>query len=117
MSAPAVNWWTDPAWAQRVVWGDRVFLSGADASSREIFCWDAGTGRRAWRIRVEPAEDAQASPPRVTRDTGYAASTMAVNGKAAFAVFALFWFRPPASQLSKSPIESGRATTACLLPM
>jgi len=65
-----------------------VFLSGADQAKREIFCWESSTGRLLWRTPVEPATGSPTEPPRVNRDTGFAASTMAVNGKAAFAVFA-----------------------------
>ena len=77
-----------PGFGSPVVWGSRVFLSGADASRREIFCWDAASGQLLWRTPVPPGEEAAAAPPRVSKDVGYAASTMAVNGQAAFAVFA-----------------------------
>jgi outer membrane protein assembly factor BamB len=74
-----------PGFGSPVVWGERVFLSGADPARREIYCWDAGSGRFLWRV---PVGASGSSPPSVSRDTGYAASTMAVNGQAAFAVFA-----------------------------
>jgi outer membrane protein assembly factor BamB len=68
-----------------VVWGGRVFLTGADKSAREVFCWDTATGKLLWRTPVPvPA----GSGPAVVADTaGYAPNTMAVNGSAAFAVF------------------------------
>jgi outer membrane protein assembly factor BamB len=84
-----VLWQTEvplPGFGSPVVWGERVFLSGADESRREIYCWDASSGRHLWHVPLPPAPGA--APPRVGRDTGYAASTMAVNGQAAFAVFA-----------------------------
>ena len=77
-----------PGFGSPVVWGSRVLLSGADASRREIFCWDADSGQQLWRTAVPPARESSAEPPRVSKDVGYAASTMAVNGQAAFAVFA-----------------------------
>ena len=77
-----------PGFGSPVVWGERVFLSGADESKREIYCWDAASGSLLWRASVQPAPESPAQPPRVSRDTGFAASTMAVNGQAAFAVFA-----------------------------
>ena len=71
-----------------VVWGDRVFLSGADASSREVFCWDAATGALRWRTSVPTGSGVAAEEMRVSDDTGWAASTMAVDGRAAYALFA-----------------------------
>jgi outer membrane protein assembly factor BamB len=70
-----------------VVWGQRVFLSGADESAREVFCWETSTGKLLWRTSIESAGD-PSRPPRVSESTGYAAPTMAVNGKAAFVIFA-----------------------------
>jgi outer membrane protein assembly factor BamB len=71
-----------------VVWDDRVFLSGADASGREVFCWDTATGALRWRTAIPTGSGAAAEGIRVTGDTGFAASTMAVDGKAVYAAFA-----------------------------
>jgi outer membrane protein assembly factor BamB len=71
-----------------VVWGNKLFLSGADQSAREVFCWDTGSGKLLWRTKIPAAEGTPSAPPRVTDTVGYAPSTMAVNGKQAFAVFA-----------------------------
>jgi len=80
-----------PGYNSPVVWDERVFLSGADENTREVFCWDAATGKLAWRTVIPAAAGtagAAGAPPRVSADTGYAASTMAVNGQAAFVIFA-----------------------------
>lgn len=77
-----------PGYNSPVVWGERVFLSGADEGAREVFCWETSTGKLLWRTQIPPAAASAGAPPRVTPDTGYAASTMAVNGQAAFAIFA-----------------------------
>jgi outer membrane protein assembly factor BamB len=71
-----------------VVWGDRVFLSGADASHREVFCWDTATGKLRWRTPIPTEAGTEAEKVRVNADTGYAAPTMAVDGTAAYAIFA-----------------------------
>jgi outer membrane protein assembly factor BamB len=71
-----------------VLWGNRVFLSGADGSIGEVFCWDATTGRLLWRSRVPPSEGGAPQATRVSKDTGFAASTLAVNGTRVFAAFA-----------------------------
>ncbi|GAG56447.1 unnamed protein product, partial [marine sediment metagenome] len=31
-----------------IVWGDRVFLSGADANERQVYCFDALAGKLLW---------------------------------------------------------------------
>lgn len=71
-----------------VVWSDRVFLSGADASGREIFCWDTATGALRWRTAIPTGAGTAADGIRVNDDTGHAASTMAVDGRAVYAAFA-----------------------------
>ena len=35
-----------------VVWEDRVFLTGADEDSRQLYCVDAGTGKLLWHHDV-----------------------------------------------------------------
>ncbi|HEY3376950.1 MAG TPA: PQQ-binding-like beta-propeller repeat protein [Armatimonadota bacterium] len=67
-----------------VIWGNAVFLSGADAKKRAVFCFDAETGRLRWQQELHSA----AGSPHVMDDTGYAAPTMAVDGKRCFAAFA-----------------------------
>jgi hypothetical protein len=71
-----------------VVWGDRVFLSGGDESAREIFCWNAETGKLRWRTAVPRKAGPNAVLPIVDSNTGFAAPTMAVNGREVFALFA-----------------------------
>jgi len=65
-----------------------VFLSGANEKSRKVFCYDAKTGKAAWAKDVVIELSAKAEPPEVNADTGFAASTMATDGKRVFAVFA-----------------------------
>ncbi len=71
-----------------VVWGDRVFLSGADEHQREIYCFDANGGKLLWRQPVNDLSCADQTPLNVTDDTGYAAPTMATDGTHVFAMFA-----------------------------
>ncbi|MGI6420304.1 MAG: PQQ-binding-like beta-propeller repeat protein [Thermoguttaceae bacterium] len=66
-----------------VVWEGRVFLTGADESAREVYCFDAASGRLLWRQAAkQPAE-----MPEVSEDIGHAASTGATDGKLFFAIF------------------------------
>jgi len=77
-----------PGFGSPVIWEGQVFLSGSNGPLQEIYCWDAHTGELQWRRPIQGVPGSPSQPPRVTEDTGYAASTMAVNGSAAFAMFA-----------------------------
>ncbi len=71
-----------------VVWGTRVFLSGADKTKREVYCFDADSGKLLWQHTVPGTPPSAARAPKVLDDTGYAAPTMATDGHRAFAIFA-----------------------------
>jgi outer membrane protein assembly factor BamB len=71
-----------------VVWGDRIFLSGATPESREVYCFDAATGKMLWRRPVGTPASAAADPPEVLEDTGYACPTVATDGRRVAAMFA-----------------------------
>ena len=70
-----------------VVWKDRVFLTGATAERREVYCFGADSGRLLWRRPVTTPGSA-AEPPEVLEDAGFAAPTAAVDGQRVYAVFA-----------------------------
>ena len=71
-----------------IVWGDRVFLSGGDARKREVLCLDSKTGQILWRQTVADVAGAPAQPAEVPESTGYAAATMATDGRRVYAFFA-----------------------------
>ena len=66
-----------------IVWGERVFVTGADKKQGVVYCFKTVTGEPVWRREVpltglaEPMED-----------TGYAASTPVTDGKQVYAIFA-----------------------------
>jgi outer membrane protein assembly factor BamB len=70
-----------------VVWGDRVFLSGADASTRVVYCWNARTGEHLWHVQIPTRAGAAIDGIDISDYVGWAASTLAVDGKAVYAVF------------------------------
>lgn len=74
-----------PGWNSPVVWGDRVFLTGADSKSRTIYCVSADTGKLIWKQPLPALSKGPA--PEVMSDTGYAAPTAATDGKRVFAIF------------------------------
>jgi outer membrane protein assembly factor BamB len=71
-----------------VVWGDRVFLTGADKQRREVYCLDANSGDLLWQRAVKNVPLSKPSPPDISEDTGYAASTAATEGRHVCAIFA-----------------------------
>ncbi len=77
-----------PGESSPIVWGDRVFLTGADESTREVYCLDAASGKLLWTRPVTSEFSAEDEPVEVMDDTGYAAPTMATDGKRVFAIFA-----------------------------
>ncbi|NLS91269.1 MAG: PQQ-binding-like beta-propeller repeat protein [Planctomycetaceae bacterium] len=81
-----VRWKTPiprPGASSPVVWEGRVFLTGADTTAREIYCFDAADGKMLWRQTTsQPAE-----VPKVSEEYGHAASTGATDGKLFFAIF------------------------------
>lgn len=79
-----------PGFNSPVVWGDRVFLSGGDAAKRSVYCFDALKGGLLWE---RPVQNANAGPPladapAIPAQTGYAASTMATDGRRVYVIFA-----------------------------
>lgn len=71
-----------------VVWGNRVFLSGGDAAQREVLCFDALTGALVWRQALQNVPGSPAKVPEVQERTGYAAATVATDGRRVYAFFA-----------------------------
>jgi len=70
-----------------VVWDDRVFLSGADPNKREVYCFDALSGRILWTGPVQSPTVPGAKPLELGEATGYAAPTVATDGRRVFAIF------------------------------
>jgi len=84
-----------------VVWGDRVFLSGATRQKREVTCFDAETGAILWSKPVGTPAGSMTEPPEVLEDTGYAAATCATDGRYVCAIFAnadVACFRPDGTE-------------------
>lgn len=69
-----------------ILWEDRIFLAGADETAREVYCLEAGSGEILWQVTVDDLAPGK-SLPEVSKDTGYAAPSMATNGESVFALF------------------------------
>jgi len=70
-----------------VVWGDRIFLSGGNESVREVLCFDTARGALLWRLPLPPPPGGLSPKPEIPEETGYAASTVATDGRRVYAIF------------------------------
>jgi outer membrane protein assembly factor BamB len=77
-----------PGHSSPIVWGDRVFISGGTADRREVFCYSASSGALLWRRAIENVPGSPSKAPEAPEDTGYAAPTMAADGRRVYAIFA-----------------------------
>lgn len=70
-----------------VVWNDKIFISGADASERVLYCLSLTGGNILWSHSASGIEGSPAVPPKTTDDTGLAAPTVTTDGNIAVAIF------------------------------
>ncbi len=70
-----------------VIWEDKIFLAGANAQKREIYCFDRLTGKIHWTANVKNVPGSPATSPAVTDDTGHAAATLSTDGRRVYAIF------------------------------
>jgi hypothetical protein len=71
-----------------IIWGNQLFVTGADQQSRMVYCYDKNSGKLMWEASADNIQGSPSAMPKVTADTGLAASTMATDGRAVFAIFA-----------------------------
>ncbi len=71
-----------------IIWGDKVFVAGADNNAREVYCFDRNTGKLLWTGVANNISGSPASQPKVSPDTGLSAPTTTTDGKAVYAIFA-----------------------------
>lgn len=69
-----------------VVWGNRLFVTGADGDTRKVFCIDTDTGQSLWETEA-PSTPESVAELNVYEDTGYAAPTPATDGYRVYALF------------------------------
>jgi len=70
-----------------VVVAGRIFLTGADENQRQVYCYNAQSGSLLWQ-RDAPSTPDSRKPVKLNDDTGYAACTMATDGRYVAAIFA-----------------------------
>jgi len=77
-----------PGQSSPVIWGDRIFLTGAEENELEVFCINKKSGDILWIGSAINIPGEPAVPPETDQDAGLAVSTVATNGKEVCAVFA-----------------------------
>lgn len=70
-----------------ILWGNRLFFSGATRSRRVVYCVDRQNGRILWQREVNNISGSPATPPKTTDDTGLAAPTLTTDGTGVYALF------------------------------
>ncbi|MDR2389828.1 MAG: PQQ-like beta-propeller repeat protein [Tannerellaceae bacterium] len=86
-----IAWTTDiprQGYNSPVINGSRVFITGADEQTRELYCYDLYTGKQLWTLTAEGISGSPSQMPKTSTDTGLAASTVTTNGKQVCAIFA-----------------------------
>lgn len=77
-----------PGYNSPVIWGDKIFVAGADQQARIVSCYNRNSGELLWEKKADNIPGSPAVMPKVTDDTGLAAPTMAVDGYRVYAIFA-----------------------------
>ncbi|MFP4053544.1 MAG: PQQ-binding-like beta-propeller repeat protein, partial [Phycisphaerae bacterium] len=107
-----------------IVWGDKVFLTGATRQKRETYCYDAKTGKLLWTGTYEsnPAAPTDYSVYDSVSDVIHGAPTSVADGKHVYSFFAngevaCFDFNGKFvwSKYVASPLDNGYGNSASLL--
>ena len=77
-----------PGYNSPIIWGKKIFLSGADREGQVVYCINADSGEILWQTLLNDIPGSPERRPSVGDDTGYAAPTMTTDGKRVFALFA-----------------------------
>lgn len=73
-----------PGYNSPIVWGERIFLSGATGNNLQVYCFDALSGNLLWQGDVPQGGSGSVKVPE---EAGYAAPTVVTNGRRVCAIF------------------------------
>ena len=71
-----------------VIWGDKLFLTGAEGNDLEVYCIDKKTGKILWAGLASNIEGEPEEEPKTDQEAGMAVSSVAANKNVVCAVFA-----------------------------
>ena len=77
-----------PGFNSPIIWQDLIFLSGADKTGQEVYCFDRHSGELKWQTTLNDIPGSPAKKPKVTNDTGYAAPGMVTDGERVYVTYA-----------------------------
>lgn len=77
-----------PGYNSPVIWGNKIFLSGADTRGAEVYCYNKNDGKLLWTADVIDIPGSPAISPETSEDTGLSAPSLATNGSFVCAIFA-----------------------------
>ena len=68
-----------------IVWGDQVFIAGADEQSRDLYCYSARTGDLLWTAAFTLVTGVL---PKIMAEATYCPATLTTDGERVYGVFA-----------------------------
>jgi len=71
-----------------VIWGKKLFVTGGEGRTGEVYCLDKETGEILWTAPVSDIAGEPAVLPEMDQDAGLAVSSAAVNKNSVCAIFA-----------------------------
>jgi len=71
-----------------VIWGDKIFVTGAQERICEVYCIDKKSGKILWTGSASDITGEPAVLPKTDPEAGLAVSTVATDGKLVCAIFA-----------------------------
>jgi outer membrane protein assembly factor BamB len=71
-----------------VIWGNKIFLTGAEDKNCEVFCLDKNTGELIWTASASGIPGEPGTLPEMDAEAGLAVSTVAANPDVVCAIFA-----------------------------
>jgi len=71
-----------------VIWGDKLFVTGAEGKACEVYCLNKNTGEILWSASASGVPGEPDQLPETDQESGMAVSSAAVNGDFVCAIFA-----------------------------
>jgi len=71
-----------------VIWKDKLYIAGADAEGRMIYCIDRNSGNILWQKEVRDIPGSPTAIPKATEDAGLSAPSVTTDGTRVYAIYA-----------------------------